>query len=171
MNIISDSSPLILLSKLKQLELLKELYDDIWIPREVYKEVVIKGKEGGYSDAYEVERNIEKFIHIKELDDEHSRRAEDIKSSLGSGESEALMLAVQEKAEILLADDMEVRKMAKNKGISCRSTLGILLEALKKDVLDLESYVESIEELSTLSWMSPEVVSKYLKAGYRRCKE
>jgi len=171
MNTISDSSPLILLSKLKRIELLRELYEEVWIPDEVYNEVVVKGKDEGYSDAYEVERNIQEFIRVKELDEEHSNRAEDLKSGLGSGESEALMLALQEEAEMLLADDMEVRKMAKNKGITCRSTLGILLEALKEDIITLESYEECIEDLSNFSWISPEVVSKYLKAGYRRCKE
>ena len=171
MSTISDSSPLILLSKLKRIELLRELYEEVWIPEEVYKEVVVKGKDEGYSDAYEVERNIKEFIRVKELDEKHFKRAEEIKSGLGSGESEALMLALQEEAEILLADDMEVRKMSKNKGISCRSTLGILLESLKEDIITLESYEECIEDLSNFSWISPEVVSKYLKAGYRRCKE
>jgi len=171
MSTISDSSPLILLSKLKRIEFLKELYEEVWIPDDVYEEVVVKGKEEGYSDAYEVERNIQEFIRVKELDEEHSERAEEIKSGLGSGESEALMLALQEEAEMLLADDMEVRKMAKSKGITCRSTLGILLEALKEDIITLETYEECIEDLSNFSWISPEVVSKYLKAGYRRCKE
>ena len=53
----------------------------------------MKGQSEGYFDAYEVERNIQEFIRVKELDKEHSKRAEEIKSRFGSGESEALMLA------------------------------------------------------------------------------
>lgn len=168
---ISDSSPLILLARMKEVEILEGLYSKVSIPEEVYREVVVRGKEEGYSDAYEIERNIDVFIQIKSLEGEYQERAEKMKSSLGSGESEALLLALQEEADILLADDLEVRKMAKNRGLSCRSTIGMMFEALDKDLIDIEGYENSIEELSKISWISPDVVSKYLKAGYRRCKD
>ncbi len=168
---ISDSSPLILLARSDKIDLLEKLYSEVWIPKEVYRETVKRGKEEGYSDAYEIERRIQETILIKELKGEYLKKAEELKSALGSGESEALMLATQENAALLLADDIEVRRMAKNRSLKCRSTLGIFLESLKEEFIDLEEYEESIEKLSTFSWISPEIISKYLKAGRRRCKE
>jgi predicted nucleic acid-binding protein len=43
--VISDASPLIVLAKIKQLHILKELWSEIIIPEAVYKEVVIEGRE------------------------------------------------------------------------------------------------------------------------------
>ena len=68
---ISDSSPLILIAKLNQLNLLKELYSEILIPEEVYRETIVKGKEEGYSDAHKIEMALEDYIFVKKLDQKH----------------------------------------------------------------------------------------------------
>jgi len=60
----------------------------------------VKGKGEGYSNTYEVERNIQEFIRVKELDKQHSDRADGLKYGLGSGESETLMLALEEESEV-----------------------------------------------------------------------
>ena len=43
MKIVTNSTPLIILSKINRLELLREIYPSIYIPEEVYTEVVING--------------------------------------------------------------------------------------------------------------------------------
>jgi len=58
MKVVSDSSPLIWLSKTGNLRLLRELYRDIIIPLEVYEEVVVTGLREGFSDALVVKRSI-----------------------------------------------------------------------------------------------------------------
>lgn len=45
MRIIIDSSPIIFLSKIGKLYLLKELFDEILIPSSVFNETVTRGKE------------------------------------------------------------------------------------------------------------------------------
>ena len=39
MHVVSDASPLILLTKIGRLDLLKKLYSEVFIPREVEREV------------------------------------------------------------------------------------------------------------------------------------
>ena len=43
MIVVSDSSPLITLSRARQLDLLREFYGQVTIPREVYQEVTVAG--------------------------------------------------------------------------------------------------------------------------------
>lgn len=167
MTTISDSSPLILFSKLDKLNLLKKLYSKVWIPEEVFREVVERGKKEGYADAYLIERNIEKFILVKELKEKYLRQAKELNAIYGSGESESIILAIQENADLILADNLEARKLAESRGIKWRSSLGILLEALKNDLIDLNEYEELITKLSEYAWVSGEVVGKFLKAGYK----
>ena len=165
--IISNSSPLILLAKINKLVLLEMLYKRINVPYEVYKEVIIRGKNDNYSDASLVERYINESIFIKDLNEEHRKEAEKLKTILGSGESEAIALCIQEKAELLLIDNLEPRKIAQMKGIKCRSTPGILLEALKNKTITFEDYKSAIKELSKHAWLSGDIVAHFLDIGYR----
>ena len=56
--IISNSSPLIYLSKLNKLELLRKLFSKIIIPKQVYEEVVVKGRENKFLDYLKIENAI-----------------------------------------------------------------------------------------------------------------
>ena len=56
MIVVSNAGPLIALSKLGRLGLLLKLYDEIIIPGEVYKEVVVNGARLGAQDAFSVKR-------------------------------------------------------------------------------------------------------------------
>ncbi len=51
MKAVINSSPLISLALVKQLELLPKLYDELIIPESVYNEVVVKGKGKTGSEA------------------------------------------------------------------------------------------------------------------------
>ena len=163
--IISNSSPLILLAKINKLEVLKTLYGNIFIPRQVYNEVIIQGKNENYSDAALVEKYINEFIFVKDLNAERYKEAEKLNKIVGSGESQAIELCLQETAELLLIDNFEPRKLAQLKEIKCRSTPGILLEALKKEIIKFEEYNSAIMELSKYAWLSGDVVAHFIDAG------
>lgn len=165
--IISNSSPLILFAKIGKLNVLEKLYKKITIPQEVYNEVIIKGKDENYSDASLIEKNINEFIFVKNLIQEHKKEAEKLTSALGSGESEAILLCIQEKAELLLIDNLEPRKIAQMKGIKCRSTPAILLEALKNKIITFDEYESAIKDLSKHAWLSGDIVAHFLDIGYK----
>ena len=165
--IISNSSPLILLAKVNKLSILEKLYRRISIPYEVYNEAVIKGKKENYSDAALLEDYLNKSIFVINLTTEHKEEAEKLKKIIGSGESEAIVLCLQEKAKLLLVDNLEPRKIAQIKGIKCRSTPGILLEALKNKIMTFDEYKSAIKELSKYAWLSGDVVAYFLERGYK----
>ncbi|MEK6903505.1 MAG: hypothetical protein AABW64_02565 [Nanoarchaeota archaeon] len=167
MMIISNSSPLILLAKINKIELLKKMYFTVNIPPGVYQEVVVRGKEEKYSDAYLIERCIDDFIVIKKLYEEGREKARKLNKMVGKGESEAIALALQEKADMLLIDNLEPRKVAESNNVKCRSTPGILLEALKKEKISYEEYSDAIKELSSFAWLSGDIVAFFLEKGHQ----
>ena len=59
MIVISNATPLIYLAKIDKLHLLRDLFEHVIIPEEVYKEVVITGLKYGYFDAQTVKSAIE----------------------------------------------------------------------------------------------------------------
>ena len=165
--IISNSSPLILLAKINKLTILEKLYKKINIPYEVYNEVVIKGKKENYGDAALIEKYVNEIIFVSNLNQVYRKEAEKLKCIIGSSESEAIALCLQENGEILLVDNLEPRKIAHAKDIKCRSTPGILLEALKNKVIIFNEYESSIKELSKYAWLSGDIVAYFLEKSYK----
>jgi predicted nucleic acid-binding protein len=123
---ISNTTPLIGLSILGRFELLKDLFENLYIPESVYQEVTIKGT-GSYG-ADEVERGVaEKWIHIL------SATANDVltalKVDLDDGEAEVISLALERRADLLLVDERKARIRAQALGFNVTGTVGILLFA------------------------------------------
>ena len=165
--IISNSSPLILLAKINKLSVLEKLYKKISIPYGVYNEVIAKGKKENYSDAALIERHINEVIFVINLKPEYRKEAEKLREIIGSGESEAIALCLQEKAKLLLIDNLEPRRIAQIKSIKCRSTPGILLEAFKNRIIVFNEYESAIKELSKYAWLSGDIVAYFLEKGYK----
>lgn len=136
MKVVSNSSPLIVLAKLNKLKILKEKFDEIFIPSEVYKEVVIGGR-------YKERRIRDSKIKTEEVKD---RRSVDLLSLLlDRGEAEAIILAEEINADILLMDDKKARKIAKQRGLNIRGTLSLLTEDVKRE--DLPEIFKELEDV------------------------
>ena len=68
MPVVSNTSPLIWLSKTGKINLLKELFQEITIPEEVYTEAVERGLQEGFSDALIIKEAVEQgWIRISQL--------------------------------------------------------------------------------------------------------
>lgn len=57
---------------------------------------------------------------------------------LGRGELEAISLAVEIHAELLLTDDKQARRVAESRGLCCSGTLGVVSRAADLGLLDFE---------------------------------
>src|SRR3989338_8730721 len=134
MVIVSDSSPLIMLSKIKALELLKKLYGDILMPEEVYNEIVS-------GEPYKDE-----IIYFKSFKFKVVKVKKTLEFGLGKGEESAINLALEKKA-ILIADDYVARQIAKNLGLKVIGTLSLLLIFLKKRLINYEKFKNLLNEL------------------------
>jgi predicted nucleic acid-binding protein len=88
--VVSNSSPLIYLTKLGKLELLRKVFGEVIIPEEVFKEVVVRGKEEGFPDARVIEKAVERgWLKVRKA----QRRLEEDAPELDRGEVEVISLA------------------------------------------------------------------------------
>lgn len=137
---VSNSTPLIALARIQLRELLHDFFQEIYIPEEVYDEVVRRGKDS--PGAAEVEAS--SFIKVENID---NRVAVDALSiSLDRGEAEAIVLA-DEKNALLIIDDGNDRRTAELLGMKITGTIGILLLAFREGFLDLKRSMDDLKSV------------------------
>ena len=128
--VIVNSTPLIILSKIGELEILKNLYGEIIIPRAVFDEVTRK-------NDFAREKILKSaWIKIFEVQDKTNRKI--YQTKLHEGEVEVMMLSAEISADLLIIDDNAAKKFAKFLGFKVTGTLGILLKA-KSEKLTLRT--------------------------------
>ena len=127
--VIADSSCLIGLSKIQQLDILKSLFGRILIPSAVYHEIVIQG--AGRPGALEISRA--DWIETVAIKDYLALRA--LKLTLGASESEAIVLASEQAADFIILDDWRARRVALELGLPVVGTVAILDKAVEKGYL------------------------------------
>ena len=130
MIVISDASPLIALSAVGRLSLLRELYGRVLVPAAVHHEVVRDpGARSGAREVAEAE-----WIEVREVVDAALVMSL-VQGGIGRGESEAIALAVEEHAGILLLDDLRARQAASSYGLTITGVIGIFLLAKKHGLI------------------------------------
>lgn len=138
--VVADTSCLIALSKIGKLELLKQLFTRILIPKAVYHEVVQQGK--GRAGSQEVATA--KWIETRAVNDVLATNT--LKLQLGSGESEAIVLAVEVKADFIVLDDWRARQAALGLELPVVGTVAVLAKAVQKNYLsDLPSTLDALK--------------------------
>ena len=122
MTVVTNSSPLVILSKIDCFDVLKELFSHLYISVEVHEEVVVAG--AGLPGAAEVAEA--DWIEVKRLRNQADLVAAQQKYALGLGELSTILLAKQVQADAVLLDDYRARKLARAEGLQVRGSLGLL---------------------------------------------
>lgn len=122
-NVISNSTPLILLQKIGYLKILKSLYSKIYIPQAVYNEVIVARADVIKNDF--ISEN--SWIEVVKVKDIQSKKL--FKVNLHEGEVETIILCLEISANLCILDDLLARKYAKHIGIDVTGTLGVLVYA------------------------------------------
>jgi hypothetical protein len=130
--VVSDTSPITNLAAIAQLDLLQQLYTSLIIPTAVYNEMVEVDKV--VPGAVEVQTL--SWIQTQAVAD--AQRVTDLQTSqenIDLGEAEAIILAVELKADLLLMDERRGRALATSYGLSVTGLLGVLLQAKRNGLI------------------------------------
>jgi uncharacterized protein len=140
---VSNTSPIFNLACIERLSLLSEQFGDVWIPeavavelREVPEDAVRKKIEDAKQLGWLKSRPASNAALISLLTTE-----------LHAGEAEAIALALEMKADRVLIDERDGRRMARQLGLRLTGVLGVLLRG--KTMGRLRSVKPDIEALRT----------------------
>ncbi|MCE2699692.1 MAG: DUF3368 domain-containing protein [Nostocales cyanobacterium LE14-WE4] len=123
MIVVSDTSPINNLAAINQLHLLQQLYGTVLIPEAVYQELT----DPDFPVAGGKEVQTFTWIQIRAIEDRTMLKA--LSSELDPGEAEAIVLALEMKAEQVLIDERRGRMIAARLNLHYTGILGVLVEA------------------------------------------
>ena len=114
---VSNTTPVLSLYKIGQLGLLRNLFGEIIVPAAVYNEIAVYGigKEG--DDVFDSND----YIRVKEVENEMAVGM--LRPHLDYGEAEAIVLAGELEADVLLLDEKKARRVAQANALSVIGTL------------------------------------------------
>jgi predicted nucleic acid-binding protein len=153
MKVVSNSSPLIFLSAIGMLDILKDEFGEILVPEAVYDEVTsneLKGSnEVKHADWIKVQaiKNIELLSFLPMLD---------------RGEESTIVLAIEQDADLVLLDNLAGRRAAMMRGLNVMGTLGFLKVMHRKGMIkNFKDVLDSLQKYGF--WMVADLYNRMLE--------
>ena len=138
--VISNTSPIFYLHRLRRLDLLKKLYQEIIVPKAVVAELEAGRRQG--EDVPEIDSY--EWIKIRAI---RSPQILGLSTDFGPGETEVLALALEESDSLVIIDEKLARKIARLRGLRVPGTVGILLKAKQEGhILAVKPFIDRLQE-------------------------
>lgn len=159
MIVVSDTSPIINLAAVGQLQLLRQLYGRIIIPPAVHREIVVVG--AGQPGAVQVES----YDWFETRSAPNQDLVASLQLKVDGGEAEAIALASALNADLLLLDERRGRVAAAHLGLRFVGLLGILIEAKHKSLVPaIKPILDQLLEKAGF-WVAQELYDRVLQSA------
>lgn len=143
MIVVSDTTPLISFLKMEKLDLLGKLFGKVLIPQAVFDELTID--ERFRLEAEQIKQK--QFISVEPVRNPESVSILKRATGLDQGESEAIVLTDELKADLLLMDEAKGRSVSNQMGFKIMGTIGVLMAAYEEHELNANEVKECVDGL------------------------
>jgi len=147
--VVSDAGPLIHLSQINKLHLLRKLFNRVVVTPNVKREAYDEGLKLGYVDAEVVGKAIEEgWIVVEEVPKQVASASIRLAQgeNISQADAETLLLAKEKSAEILV-DEKALSDLARMYGLKVWNTWTVLLESLRRGFIEIANIESAIKEL------------------------
>ena len=159
MSIISNTTVLSNFAALHAVDKLRELYGEVFLSTEVYKEI-----ERGLEEGYHFYSDVEKVLHplstggwlrlTSLTGDKEIETFSGMPGRLHAGEASCLAIA-QHRGWLLLTDDKAARRQAESRNVAVSGTLGCLTLGIERGLWNLEQANGWLERIVAEGFRSP----------------
>lgn len=137
MTVVSNTSPLCYLALIGHLDLLPRLFGRIAIPAAVLAEL---DHPSAPEEVRALAASLPPWIDVHEV----ASGVDPALSALHPGEREAIQLAGQLSADLILIDEAAAREVARSQGLLVTGMLGLLAEAVDRGMVDAVEVVSRL---------------------------
>lgn len=156
MIVVSDTSPLLNLARIGRLQLLEQLYHKVLIPSAVNHELLSQASVLPILD----------FASIPWLivaDAQNRNRVSELRSDLDEGEAEAIVLAIERHADLLLVDERRGRRTATAAGLKITGLLGVLVASKRAGLIpQVKPILDDLIQTARF-WVGPTLYARLLE--------
>ncbi len=144
---VLDSDTLIKLTKIGAKDAVSSS-TEVVVPPDVHRETVDEGKEGGFPDAFEIERNLKKKS-LKIIKTPRMGEVESIIKELGmkGGEADAFRLFSSQECRAVVSDDQEFLDLVKEISVPFVTSSALLIYVWKMGGISKEECLEFLNKL------------------------
>jgi len=128
--VVSDTSPVLNLARIGRLNLLPSLYKQVLIPSKVFEE--LSASKHDLPPA--IDLAVEPWLIVASANNQ--QRVQELCAELDPGEAEAIVLAIERRADLLLVDERRARRTAADAGITVTGLLGVVARAKAAGLID-----------------------------------
>ncbi len=149
--VISDPSPVLTLALIGRLQLLPRRYRQVLIPSAAFEELTASKQDLPPA----IDLTSEPWLIVANAKDQ--ARVQGLREHLDPGEAEAIVLAVERRADLLLVDKRRGRRTAMEAGLKVTALLGVVARAKRAGLIDLGKRV--VDELIEIArfWIGPDL--------------
>jgi len=157
MNVVSNTSPITNLALIGRLDLLAQLYGSLTIPDAVWHELVVKGAH--LPSAQQIAHAA--WLAVRSV----TNRAlvQSLRHDLDAGEAEAIALAMEMNADLLLIDERIGRESAQHLGVSYMGLIGVLMQCHQRGLVPQMRPVIDALRLQAGFWISDALYHRVLR--------
>lgn len=130
---VFNSSPLIFLSKLNVIDQALKLFSKVIVPACVQEEILQKE-----DIASEKLKALLRSNNVVVVQTKNFRMIEALCRKLGKGESDAIVVAMEQSADLVILDDHVARVEATRIGLNVKGTSGIIRRLMELEVMEYE---------------------------------
>ena len=161
MIVIADTSPLNYLIRLGHPDVLREIYGRVLVPHPVLIEMQHPEAPPEVRDWASTPPPWLEEVHVQQLDTS-------LAVELGPGEREAISLALEVRADVLLIDERAGRQEAEARHIAVAGTLAVLLQASLRGYID---FPEATKQLRRYGFRASRPIEAVMLARYEQAKK
>lgn len=154
--IVSNSTPLINFAAIGRLDILETLFTTITIPPAVEQELLERGRQ------YPSMTKIRQASFIVKHDIHNVMVRDALTIDLDVGEAEAITLALEHKADLLLLDEIAGRMTAESYHLTFTGSIGCLIEAKQAGIIPAVKPLLDAMQQEARFWVNPRLYTKIL---------
>jgi predicted nucleic acid-binding protein len=158
--VVSDTTPLHYLILVGRESILEKLYGRVFIPPAVLVEL---RHASAPAQIAQWAATLPAWVTVAKPESIPARY-----DGLDLGERQALALAIEIRADLVLLDDKVARRIALRESMKVKGTLGIVADAAKAKLLD---FTETVEQLQRTSMHLDQDVIDEVMREYKRSKQ
>jgi len=153
-SVVSNTGPILALARIGHLDLLHDLFSNIILPPAVKAEIIDETSAAAVAAAA--------WISVQHVHD--ALAVQLLREELDAGESEAVVLAKEISADLILIDERAATRRARMLGLTVIGTLGVLLAAKQNGhVATIKPLMDQLRSLDF--YMSTELYEEVLKTA------